>query len=940
MMAVQKQFIGWNQPILWSAVQWLSERFLKGTHLDLEQATVVVPSSLAGRRLLEYLVLLAEEKDWQFSPPLMVTMGALPELLYTAKRPLAGDLVQALVWTEVLMQAPATDFADWLFQIPDRQRLDEWMDLANLLAGMHRELASDDLDFAGVGKILREKQIASKQEELRWNALAKLQRAYWDRLDELELWDAQTARRIALQKNELQSSNQIILIGNVDLNRIQKNLLEYLGKQVTVLVGAPESWHRGFDNTGCLLAEAWHAIEIPIEDSQLHVAGAPADQAERVAELLSEIQQEFSPKDITIGLPDASLLPFLEFQFQQNDLNVRYGPGSSVNQAAPFKLLSALTAFLQDESYANWASLLRQPPMEVYLRKQLSLEPNWLVSIDRYYHETLIRDVPSRKSPTTSEYYTSCRQLAIDVAEKINELLKPLRGEKRHPQIWVEAMLEFFQKILADFQIEEDDKTAHQWMESCRLINDLICSAASIPPKITIQFSCAEWLRWLLRQIGAAQVSAKQDPAAVEMIGWLELMLDDSPALLLTGMSLTAVPDSVQGDSFLPNQLRSELGLLNNERRWARDAYSLMVATQTRERLEIVVGRMGTAGEPVLPSRLLFATKANQIGQRVLHLLQPTVRDDSKRLPQRWKAASDDTLFPIPQIVTPNIPEAFSVTDFKSYLSCPYRYYLDRILRLDPLDDSHRELNARRFGTLIHDCLDRMGKDKVSTSTDSAVIFSFLSNELDLLVAERFGIEKTAALEIQVAQARQRLKAFADQQAIRAKEGWIILHTEYEVKVGSVVLEIEGEAPLLLKGRIDRVDYNPETKVMAIWDYKTSDTFNEPLKAHYDEKNQVWKDLQLPLYRHMVGRVEGCESIQLGYITLPRKLSDTQFRVAAFKEESLKSADEKAKEIVGLIRAGQFGPPVFPAPFPEDPYEAICQNNILRRGPFRPIQQS
>lgn len=939
-MPIERFFLNWDKPLLWSALDWLAENYCQAGRWDLSQTIIVLPSSLAGRRLLEYLAIRADEERWHLLPPQICTMGALPEQLYRARRPLAGDMVQTMVWTEVLLHAPPAALEAWLFQVPDKSRIDEWLDLAKNLSSMHRELASDDLDFAAVAKLLEQQQLAPEVEQKRWQALSLLQRDYWDRLDRLELWDAQTARRIALQKKELHCTKQLISLGNVDLNLIQRRFLQELDCRVIALIGAPEKWKAGFDAVGCLVAEAWQGVEIPIQDSQIYVAGNPADQSLAVMETLERLLDRFENKEVTLGVPDASLIPFLRFQFEQANKAVRYGPGSSVAESPPFKLLAALTTFLQADNYTNWASLLRQPAVEHYLRDALKLPADWLVSIDRYYHETLIRDVPTAKSPAPEDRLEPQRQLAIQVAECLNKLLLPLRGSSRPIWQWVPDVLAFFQSLLASYKIASDDPAAHLWKDGCAILNDLICSANTIPHEVQLPLSSAEWLRWLLRQAGSNQIAEPPSAEAIEMLGWLELLMDDAPALVITGMTLSVVPDAVHGDAFLPNQLRAALGLMDNERRWARDAYSMMVATQSREELHVIVGRLGTGGEPLLPSRLLFATNAEHIGARVQHLLKVRTRSQVDEKLRRWQPLDEDHLLPIPELTEVKIPDVLSVTDFKSYLSCPYRYYLDRVLRLQELDDSHIELDARRFGTLVHDCLDKLIDPVINRSADADEIFAFLKKQLEALVSKRFGPTKSAALEIQVAQAEQRLLAFAAEQAKRVAEGWIIKYTELEIKKGDASFPIEGGKPMQLKGRIDRIDYHADNKVMAIWDYKTSDTYNEPREAHYDEKKKQWHDLQLPLYRHMISKFREGTELEVGYITLPRKLSDIKFRVAAFTADELASADRKAAEIICDIRAGKFGPPVFPAPFPTDPYAAICQNDILRRGPFGPVTTS
>ena len=48
---------------------------------------------------------------------------------------------------------------------------------------------------------------------------------------------------------------------------------------------------------------------------------------------------------------------------------------------------------------------------------------------------------------------------------------------------------------------------------------------------------------------------------AVELLGWLELPLDDTPAAIITSFNEGFVPTSLNSDLFLPNELRRRLGL-------------------------------------------------------------------------------------------------------------------------------------------------------------------------------------------------------------------------------------------------------------------------------------------------------------------------------------------------------------------------------------------
>ena len=77
----------------------------------------------------------------------------------------------------------------------------------------------------------------------------------------------------------------------------------------------------------------------------------------------------------------------------------------------------------------------------------------------------------------------------------------------------------------------------------------------------------------------------------MELLDWLELPLDDAPVVMLTGFNEGLFPESVQGHAFLPDALRTRLGLIDNRRRFARDAYRLTTVLHSKESVRLIAGR-------------------------------------------------------------------------------------------------------------------------------------------------------------------------------------------------------------------------------------------------------------------------------------------------------------------------------------------------------------
>ena len=227
------------------------------------------------------------------------------------------------------------------------------------------------------------------------------------------------------------------------------------------------------------------------------------------------------------------------------------------------------------------------------------------------------------------------------------------------------------------------------------------------------------------------------------------------------------MPETIHGDVFLPEALRKRLGMRTNEDRFARDAWLLELLLQTRMdkgRVEILLGQQCANGDPLKPSRLLFRCADDDLPARVRHLFKALPFANQ---PPAWNAVWQLRVDVIQSV------EKIGVTSFSVYLDCPYRFYLGRVLRMEALDLRQRELDARGFGSLMHDVLDAFGKDsKARKLRDPDAIQDFLIAELKCQVERRFGKQPALPLRMQAMTAERRLYQTAIAQAQARVEGW------------------------------------------------------------------------------------------------------------------------------------------------------------------------
>ncbi|MEZ6134295.1 MAG: UvrD-helicase domain-containing protein [Pirellulaceae bacterium] len=911
-------FLGWDRPVLTAVVERLLQEFADTSTWDLRDLLIVLPGGVARRRLSELLALAAQREHKILYPPQIVTVGSLPENLYVAKFPFASDLVQNLAWVHALHHTTAADLQQLVPVPPPKSAAAQWLELAKILSGVHRELASDQLNFQKVAQALG----PAHPETPRWTALANIQRLYLEELDRLELWDIQTARLCALDFKEPTTQKQIIVVACVDLNRTQCGFLEAVREHMQIWVAAPASKRDMFDRFGCLVSEVWKDQQLDLPPESLLVGNAPSDQAELTAACLAELGP-VHVREVTLGVPDSTLVPELQHHLTLAGVKTRFGAGIHLTRTEPAMLLARIGRFVDGRSYADFASLIRHPAFENLLQThKVDVPENWLSLIDDYCQAVLPKTIG-----TFINHEADGAKTFELITKTLTQWLGKLTARPQPVSHWVQPLLNVlsfaYEKLLCDLDSDSDGPL----YLAATQVSAAIVALRDIPVELEPKMTVAELIDWLLRNMSAKLVPAPSNVSAVEMLGWLELALDNTPNLVVTGIHDGVVPESVNADAFLPNQLRRSLGIMDNARRYARDMYSLHVMLHSRQHIRFVVGKTDASGDPLVPSRLLMACDLRDLPSRVLHLVQEDHTDTLPEVERRWKksAKPSSLIVPRPAVVDP--PRHVTVTAFRDYLKCPYRFYLRHILKLRDEDDSDLELDAPKFGVLLHDTLQQLGTSPVGMSTDAEEVRDFLITHLQLIAEKMFGPAPPAAVLIQIEQAELRLEAFARHQAARAADGWQIRFVEQGVDYKDRVL-VGNEEQLHLIGRIDRIDFQPATGQWAIWDYKTSDTAKAPVAVHWS-RTKGWQDLQLPMYLPIAKKLGVTGQPTLGYIALPKQAADTGFYLAEFSQLQLKEAAAIGDEIASKIAQGEFWPEKL-EPLPYDDFSRICQTQVQR----------
>jgi ATP-dependent helicase/nuclease subunit B len=934
-MSETRRFLGWDRAALPAAAAQLAAHYVAGDTCALGAAVIVLPGARAGRRLKELLIEESAARGLRLVPPRILTVGRIAEELYQAPLPFVDAAVGRRVWARELQWLPREQLMLLFGETPRERGLRDWLRLGAELQSLQQQVAGGGLRFRDVvGRCAADGLLYD--DAARWRVLASLQERYEVLLSSLNRCDANLARIEALRSGAVAAPGEVWLVGVAEMPAIVAALLraavvsvgEAAGSpMVRALIHAPLDRASGFDDLGCVLAGAWKSAAVPVAEEQLAVVGHPSQQAEEVEGAIRGLAGRYAVDDIVIGVPDAEVTPYIDQRLAGAGVHTRAAGGSAVERSRPYMLLKAIAALMSSGSAEDLAALARHPDIASLLQRvrwqvdhpgaaALREADGWLADLDGF----LTARLPSRVLeglPGTGGPGRPASSALLHALFR-PELLGALRGRRRLAE-WMPLLLELLLHVYGADALRRDVQEERRLFEACRKLRDAAAALHRMPAELDHECDAATAIRILLDDVAGQSIPPEADAAAIELLGWLELHLDDAPVALITGMNEPFVPEAVNADAFLPDTLRTRLGLLDNDRRAARDAYQLTAMLHSRDDIRLIAGRRTAQGDPLRPSRLLLATAGPALAARISRFFD-TAPAGAPHAPDATDGREQSGFHTPPQrvIALPEVPDTLNVTDFAALLGDPWGFALGRVMGGEGLDDSARELDPRNFGRIAHAVVQMFGGSQLAAASDGDAIAGGLSRTLDDYIAGNYGRALLPAVRLQVEQLRLRLRAFARWQAEWAADGWRIVAMECGVDDG-VPLDVDGR-PIRIRGRIDRIDYNAARDEWAVFDYKTGDAGAHPNETHLGKDG--WLDLQLPLYRFILPHVhrDGVRVftgqpdavVHLGYILLCGDPEEVGGVMVQWDAAIMESALEAAEKAVRTLRTNHFvydGPP-------------------------------
>ncbi len=927
--------------------------------IDLSRTLVVLPGARARRLFLRALAETAGEQP--LLPSAVTTPRWVEELLLAPARlaegfRMASPEMERLAWAHALSNARARSLTDGASDASLIERFEATRVPLHALGELESACLTPQqvIDAAqGLGDIALVEHWSSVQ------ALLKIVRAWLAARNLVSTRDARTID--ALSKGSGQF-DRVVLIGITEIQPRLRHALALSGATVTACIFAPEAQASRFDAFG--VPDASFACGIDFA----HAALAPCEDADEIAtRLLAWISDSAQGadsccvEDITIGVVDEQFAEPVARIAASHGMTLHLPKGKLLSQTLIGRALLDLDHSLSsDASRAVPAlcALLRGP----VFGKLFADEGRWITDPRGYMGWSTQRILEYIEE---NEVAQGIMTFPLDIILQIRALQDQNDSNERVP-------MSAFARVgrIVGHALRQLDLRSGEWDTEDAAARMVLAELQRFElgfeggPQSCTPLVALALLKEFLTQT-ALPMEVRED--AIETVGWLELPFDPATRVALIGVHAGALPGVPVETGLLPTRLRAKLSLPSTQHRRARDGFLL---SQLKERLGgassdtdggrllLLCPRVDVSGDGLLPSPMIFGGSDAVVAARAVRFFD----DDARKLESRVQFASNanaplrSPFDALPEVRAYPRDRGLRVTDFKSFIACPYRWHLLRAERLEPLGEVTSELSMADFGTALHKSIE-LAFPPMAEQTRETVDESFAAHRAWTVVQIRNALhaslkayfqengidESGAEMLFQGSEMRRRLDAFAVWQHRSFAEGFKILAVEAPFNAS---LTLEDGSTVEVSGKVDRVEYNEAQRVVRLLDFKSFDNVNKTADVDHvkfvkgTKTVETWFNLQLPLYRAL-GRstwerfmplddaAEPKIGVEVGYIILPAG-GATLESIASWEESADQEALALAKEIAHRMRTLQPRPEPLEIIEEFDKYRTICRATIVR----------
>ena len=387
--------------------------------------------------------------------------------------------------------------------------------------------------------------------------------------------------------------------------------------------------------------------------------------------------------------------------------------------------------------------------------------------------------------------------------------------------------------------------------------------------------------------IDVAEVSFEGEPLrGLQIMGVLESRVLDFETVIITSMNEGKFPAGKSQNSFIPYDVKKELGLPTFKEKDAIYTYHFYHLLQRAKNIYLIYNTENDgldAGE-----RSRFITQL-EVEKQIKHNLTfdiynpvlPSTAYVSMVVPK-----SEEVMARLKEIAT----AGFSPSALTSYIRNPIDFYFQKILRIREVEEVEENIALNTLGTIIHETLKGLYEPFIGrfiSEEDIVKCFALLDEEVlkQFKAVYKEGEIKKGRNLLAFEVAKRNVFNFLKMEMEAIKNGDVIKIVALEQTYQRELIHPSLPFPVLIKGNVDRIEQR-NGKIRII-DYKTGkvEKTNVVLKTWNGLTKELKNDkiIQVLAYAFMFEKEAGQMPIEVGIISFKNLKSG--FLPFAFKED-------------------------------------------------------
>jgi len=392
--------------------------------------------------------------------------------------------------------------------------------------------------------------------------------------------------------------------------------------------------------------------------------------------------------------------------------------------------------------------------------------------------------------------------------------------------------------------------------------------------------------------IDLAEVSFEGEPLnGLQIMGVLESRVLDFETVIVTSMNEGKFPAGKLQNSFIPYDVKRELGLPTFKEKDAIYTYHFYHLLQRAKNIYLLYNTESEGLDAGEKSRFITQLEVEkQSNHNLSHEIYNAVLPETAYTPMVIEK-SPAVMERLKKIAE----EGFSPSALTSYIRNPIQFYFQKILRIREVEEVEENIALNTLGTIIHETLLALYTPfigKFISESDIENCFKLIDAEVlkQFKIVYKEGEIKKGRNLLAFEVAKRNVFNFLKVELESIKEGDAIKIMALEQTFGRELKHPALPFPVLIKGNVDRIEErtpkNGNTKIRII-DYKTGkvDKTNVTLKTWNGLTQELKNDkiIQILAYAFMYENEANGKPIEAGIISFKNLKSG--FLPFQFKED-------------------------------------------------------